>query len=202
MEATPFNFDMPAPLLRRIGQQVPGQRNRRGNTMPYRALLTTVLATSLFAGCAVRHPQTAAEFRAAAPGATFGKKESFVVDRRFDEVAATFQEQAPKCLDTRIKMVESGHMYHHVVVTKYTPTILVSDDSAELHLQFIHEQGVMKVSEMPAKGYYLMVADASAMAGNRTQIDLYRPSIGYDTIVRAVKGWATGDQIGCPDLTQ
>jgi hypothetical protein len=170
--------------------------------MQYRIILATVLTSGLFAGCAINHPQTAAEFRAAAPGATFGKKESFVVDRQFDAVARTFEEQAPKCLEKRVKMTESGHMYHHVVVTKYTPTVLVSDDSAELHLQFEHEQGVMAVSEMPENGYYLMVADASRLADNKTQIDMYRPSMGYDTIVRAVKGWATGDNIGCPDLTK
>lgn len=170
--------------------------------MQYRIILATVLTISLFAGCAINHPQTAAEFRSAAPGATFGKKESFVVDRRFDDVARTFEEQAPQCLDKRIEMTESGHMYYHVVVTKYTPTVLVSENRAELHLQFVHEQGVMVVSEMPEKGYYLMVADASRLTDNKTQIDMYRPSMGYDTIVRAVKGWATGDNIGCPDLTK
>ena len=170
--------------------------------MQYRIIIATVLTSILFTGCAINHPQTAAEFRAAAPGATFGTKESFIVERPFDDVARTFEEQAPKCLDTRIKMTESGHMYHHVVVTKYTPTVLVSDNSAELHLQFVHEQGVMAVSEMPEKGYYLMVADASRLTDNKTQIDMYRPSIGHDTIVRAVKGWAEGDNVGCPDLTR
>ena len=75
-------------------------------------------------------------------------------------------------MDKRIQMTESGHMYYHVVVTKYTPTVLLSDNSAELHLQFVHEQGVMAVSEMPEKGYYLMVAGASRLTDNKTQIDM------------------------------
>jgi hypothetical protein len=165
-------------------------------------VLTTLLVAALLSGCAVNQPQTAAEFRDMAPGATFGKHDSFIVNRNFDDVARTFEKQAYQCLDKRIRMTESGHMYHHVVVTDYTPTVLVKENTAELHLQFRHEQGVLAVSEMPEKGYYLMVADATRMDGNNTQIDMYRPAIGHDAVVRAVKGWATGENVGCPDMTK
>jgi len=57
-------------------------------------------------------------------------------------------------------------------------------------------------SEIPEKGYYLMVADATRMDANTTQIDMYRPTIGHDAVVRAVKGWATGENVGCPDMTK
>ena len=170
--------------------------------MQNRFFLTTFLVTTLLTGCAVHQPQTAAEFRQVAPGATFGTHDSFVVNRNFDDVARTFEKQAYKCLDQRIRMTESGHMYHHVVVTKYTPTVQVSENTAELHLQYVHEQGVLAVSEIPEKGYYLMVADATRMDANTTQIDMYRPTIGHDAVVRAVKGWATGENVGCPDMTK
>ncbi len=170
--------------------------------MENRFILTALLVSVLLPACAVHQPQTAAEFREVAPGATFGKHDSFVVNRKFDDVAASFERQAYKCLDQRIRMTESGYMHHHVVVTKYTPTVLVSDNTAELHLQYVHEQGVLAVAEMPEKGYYLMVADAIRMDGNNTQIDMYHPTIGHDAVVRAVKGWATGDNTGCPDMTK
>ena len=170
--------------------------------MENRFILTTLFFTALLSGCAVHQPQSAAEFRQVAPGAAFGKHDSFVVERNFDDVAGTFEKQAYKCLDQRIRMTESGHMYHHVVVTKYTPTVLVAETTAELHLQYVHEQGVLAVSGIQDKGYYLMVADATRLDGNNTQIDMYHPTIGHDAVVRAVKGWATGDNVGCPDMTK
>lgn len=180
----------------------PGLTNKGRNAMQNRLGLSTFLVTALLSGCAVHQPQTADEFRSVAPGATFGKHDSFSVKRRFDDVAKTFETQAYKCLDQRIQMTESGYKYHHVVVTKYTPTVLISENSAELHLQFEHEQGVVAVSEMPEKGYYLMVADATRVDENTTQIDMYRPSVGHQAVVTAVKGWATGENLGCPDMTK
>ena len=47
-----------------------------------------------------------------------------------------------------------------------------------------------------------MVVDATPLDKKRTAITMYRPSMGKDTMVKAIKGWATGDNVGCPDLTQ
>jgi hypothetical protein len=60
----------------------------------------------------------------------------------------------------------------------------------------------MKVYEEPEGGYFLLVADAYPIDEKRTQVDLYRPSIGHKVLIKAVKGWSTGKNVGCPDLTQ
>jgi hypothetical protein len=31
---------------------------------------------------------------------------------------------------------------------------------------------------------------------------MYRPSMGYDVMIKAIKGWATGKNRGCPDMTK
>jgi hypothetical protein len=49
---------------------------------------------------------------------------------------------------------------------------------------------------------YYLVADAAPLDRNRTKVEIYAPSIGADTLVRAVTGWATGENVGCPDLTK
>jgi hypothetical protein len=36
----------------------------------------------------------------------------------------------------------------------------------------------------------------------KTRIDLYRPSMGHGVLIQAVKNWATGENVGCPDLTK
>lgn len=136
-----------------------------------------------------------------APGATFGGKETFKVNRSVKSVANTFNKMANKCLNKRIRMTETGYMHHMVVVTKYTPTVRTSKNRTELHLQYEHEKGVMKVHEMPEKGYYLMVMDATGVGKNNTRIDFYRPSVGHQNVIEALRGWATGKNVGCPDLT-
>ena len=171
------------------------------------AFILMMISILVLTGCAGKMPLTADEFRQMAPGASFmgmktGGKETFTVNRSVKSVANTFKKMANKCLNKRIKMVESGYMHHMVVVTKYTPTVYTSKNKAELHLQFEHEKGVMKVYEMPPKGYYLMIMDATGKGRNKTQIDFYRPEVGNQNVVEALRGWATGKNVGCPDLTK
>lgn len=87
-------------------------------------------------------------------------------------------------------------------MTKYNPTVIHTKKRAELHLQQVHEKGVMNVSKVPPMGYYLMVVDAVPISKNETRIDYYGPSMGVDTITKAIKGWAKGTNMGCPDLTK
>lgn len=170
--------------------------------MSYRILLTTLCLAFLLTGCAIKHPQTAAEFRKEAPGATFGSKQSFEVNRSFDQVSNTFNKMAPQCLHKRIQSTSSGYMHYQVIVTDYNPTVIVGKNRTELHLQQDHIQGVMNVSKKPEGGYYLMVVDAIPLGKNKTKIDMYAPSIGYDHVIEAIKAWATGNNVGCPDLTK
>ncbi len=172
--------------------------------MNFKLVSTAIALAGLLGGCAALtgHPQTAQEFREAVPGAFLGEVETFEVDRPFAEVARTFQQRAPGCLHKTIKTTSQTNMSYQVIVTTYNPTVLVAEDKAELHLQQHHESGVLKVTEEPEGGYYLMVADAYPVSRDTTRVDLYRPSIGYDVVVRGIKGWASGETLGCPDLTK
>jgi hypothetical protein len=166
--------------------------------------LTSTLLTILLSGCAALsgHPQTAEEFREAVPGAFLGKVETFEVKRPFSDVANTFQKKAPECLHMTIKTTSQTNMSYQVIVTTYNPTVLVNADKAELHLQQHHDAGVMNVTKEPEGGYYLLVADAYPVNENTTRVDLFRPSVGYDVLIKGIKGWASGDILGCPDLTK
>ena len=94
------------------------------------------LSVTLFlSGCVTSHPQTAQEFREAVPGAFLAKVETFVVDRPFRDVAATFERQAPQCLTKRIKTTSQTNTSYQVIVTAYRPTVLMLDNRVELHLQ-------------------------------------------------------------------
>ena len=173
-----------------------------GDIMKNLTITLIWVASVVLSGCVTSHPQTAAEFREAVPGAFLAKVETFIVNRPFSEVAETFQRQAPQCLDARIKTTSRTNMSYQVIVTAYRPTVLMMEDRVELHLQQHHEQGVLNVTKEPEGGYFLMVADAYPISAGETQVDLYRPSVGHKVIVQAIKGWATGDNVGCPDLTK
>ena len=170
--------------------------------MKHHFIFTCVLFSILISGCVTHHPQTAEEFRQAVPGAFLGKVETFEVNRPFRDVAKTFQKMAPQCLNVTVKTTSQTHMSYQVIVTTYKPTVLVSANKAELHVQQHHEKGVLNVTKEPEGGYYLFVADASPINENRTKVDFYRPSMGHDVLIRAAKGWATGRNVGCPDFTK
>ena len=170
--------------------------------MRHVVILGAVVLPALLSGCVTSHPQTAEEFRKAVPGAFMAKVETMEVDRSYEEVSRTIEEKAPECLNVAIRTVSQTTTSYQVIVTEYKPTVRVTDRRTELHVQQHHKQGVLKVTKEPEGGYYLLVADATPVAGGRTRLDVYGPSIGYDTLKRAVRGWATGENVGCPDLTK
>ncbi len=171
--------------------------------MKYFSLITSVAIIALTSGClAISHPMTAGEFRTAMPGSFMSKVEKYEVDQPYEKVADRFKKMAPKCFDASIKTTSRTNTSYQVIVTEYKPTVIIGKTRAELHVQQHHAQGVMRVSEEPKGGYYLMVFDAIKLGKNKTRIEYYGPSRGYDTMINAVKGWASGKNVGCPDLTK
>ncbi len=158
---------------------------------------------ALVAGCAINYPQTAQEFREQVPGATFGQKQTFEAKRPFREVAKTFQARAPECLSVVVRTVSRTSDSYQNILTTYKPTVRVNSRRAELHVQKHYQGGgIIIPGKEPEGGLYLLVADATPLDGNRTRIDIYAPTIGSDTLIRAVTNWATGENVGCPDLTK
>lgn len=147
-------------------------------------------------------PQTAQEFREAVPTAFMGEVQHFEASRSFREIARTFQTKAPECLNVSVRTVsQTGTSYQNIVAV-YRSTVLVSDKKAELHVQRKYEKGVISPYKEPEGGHYVLVADATPVDRGRTRIDIYGPSKGLDVLIKAVKGWATGQNVGCPDMTK
>jgi len=164
--------------------------------------LGVMLAATVLAGCATKAPQNADEFRKEAPGAFLMKQETMEVARPFRDVAETFRKKAPECLRVSMRTTSSTSTSYQVIDAEYKPTVIVTKERAELHLQRKYTKGVVNVYKEPEGGHYILVADAYPLPGNKTRLDLIAPSKGLDAVVRAVKGWATGDNVGCPDMTK
>jgi len=165
-------------------------------------IIRTLAATVLLCGCVTHHPQNAEEFRKMAPGAFMVKVETHEINRSVRQIGKTFQARAPECMNMRVRTTSQTTGSFQVIVSLYKPTVEVTDARAELHLQRHHERGVLAVTKEPEGGYYLMVADAYPLGANRSRLQIIGPSMGYDVIYRAIIGWATGKELGCPDLTK
>jgi hypothetical protein len=147
-------------------------------------------------------PQTAEAFRQAVPGAMLAKTDTYEINRPMRDVAATFERKAPECLNMAVRTVSQTSTSYQNILTEYRATVVPGGARAELHLQQLHKNGVIYPSKPPEGGAYIIVADAYPLPGNRTRMQLYGPSIGYDVVYRAIRGWAAGDNLGCPDLTK
>ncbi len=154
------------------------------------------------AGCSMQWPQTADEFRQQVPGAFMAKVTTFEAKRSFREVARTFQAKAPECLNVSVRSVERSSTSNINVLTTYKPTVRVNDKRAELHVQRHFQGNVIVPGKEPEGGLYFLVADATPVDRGTTRIDIYAPSRGADTLIRAITGWATGETLGCPDMTK
>jgi len=167
------------------------------------AIKALAVLAVLLSGCAVQYPQNAEEFRRAVPGAFMAKVQTFEVDRAFRDVARTFQAKAPECLSVSVRTVSQTGTSYQNFLTIYKPTVVVSESKAELHVQRHYQGGgIIVPGKEPPGGLYMLVADATPLDRRRTRIDIYAPTHGADTLIRAITGWATGKNLGCPDMTK
>jgi hypothetical protein len=156
----------------------------------------------LLAACAQNYPQNAQEFRDAVPGAFMGKVQTFEAKRPLREVAKSFQARAPECLNVSVRTVSQSSTSYQNILAVYKATVVNHPQKAELHLQRDYKSGVLVPGKVPPGGLYMLVADATAVDAKRTRIDIYGPSMGADVVIRAINGWATGENLGCPDMTK
>jgi hypothetical protein len=82
----------------------------------------------------------------------------------------------------------------------YTPTLRrVAKDRAEFTLQVAHNPRGVGATPPPG-GLYIMAADLRSIDARRTEIVLYRPTMGTKKIVASLKQWFDGDPAPCPKI--
>lgn len=144
--------------------------------------LASAIGVLLLTGCTA--PKTPEAYREA-----FGiSVETLNVDRSLSEVSNDFQERAPKCLNIDVNSEFWNGNFYQTELSKYHATIIENPKKTELYIQ--------------KNGRYVMVIDAVAVAKDKTEVTLYQPAMGYGLTASAVKGWATGKNLGCPAITQ
>jgi len=170
--------------------------------MTRRSLSLAVLLSASLAGCMTLPRTPELTRKSAQSGAALTEKDIFEVKRPLPQVADAFQRKAPECLSKRVtgRWMENGVMRRQV--RAYKPTVNVSKEHVELILQSRIVEGSTELGGIPPDGWYIVVADAYPVDRNTTRVELYKHAIGHSIVLKAIKGWATGANMGCPDLTQ
>lgn len=85
----------------------------------------------------------------------------------------------------------------------YTPTLVIGKNRSELSVQKNVSGDGMIMGKAPNKGLYIFLADLSKADNNKSRLDIYQITyMGTDQMVSAVKNWASGKNLSCPDLTK
>ena len=166
-----------------------------------------VIAAALALGGCGGMPKNAEEFRqftlerTRVLGAMSVAKETFEVERPFREVSSTLQKKANECLKVVVRRTGTDkYGYTRSSVDTFKPTFIASSGKAELHVQ-LKRSAVVEVGA-PPDGAYRVVLDATPVAAKQTRIDIYTMSVDDSLLQRTLRGWARGDNLGCPDLTK
>lgn len=167
-----------------------------------RSFLVSLVPMMLLSGC-ISTPMTPAELRDRAKVGSFYVVETFDVKRPFADVANTIAKKAPECLQYSLSSTEKPVLGFGSSTSTYAwakPTVIRS--AAKLELSFQMKFPNM-VGTHPADGYYYLVADAYPAGKDTTKVDVYRTKMGgnAELIARSVRGWASGENLGCPDPT-
>jgi hypothetical protein len=169
-----------------------------------RGLAVGLMLGGALYGCAsLDSPMTTNEFRTGVKDSSLGVVEILDVKRPYPQVAETLRKKANECL--AVTVVSEGNVYQGNMMVKerslqiYKPTVNVTKDATELSLQ-VGNGKMNPVQKHPKDGYYILVADATP-AGRGTKVTIYRGKWGKGKDVdEAIRGWANGERLACPDL--
>jgi hypothetical protein len=134
-------------------------------------------------------------------GSMFSDKEIFVVNRPIEQIADIFKRKSTDCLNVQVTRTwrENGLLSKEERV--YKPSLQITKQRTRLMLQ----TKVLNNTDLggpPPDGWYMMVADAYPVDKNTTRVESYVQWTGENIVFKAVKHWANGTNMGCPDMTK
>ncbi|MDH5388648.1 MAG: hypothetical protein OEY06_09380 [Gammaproteobacteria bacterium] len=139
-------------------------------------------------------------------GSMFSEKEVFEVERPLSKVSKTLKKKSTECFRQRVANTSNtggtGLQVQRTLVRSFTPKIVIGKKHTRLTLQSMITEGSTELGDMPKDGWYMMVVDAYKINKNKTRVETYFQQPSYLGAFSAIKHWATGSNMGCPDLTQ
>lgn len=176
-------------------------------------ITSALLLTAIFSGCASSSsPTTPQEVRDSVGSGMFStKKDSFVVNRPYNQVASLLQRNSNKCLNKAFNHTSTTHNGYYMQTSTDTmyyktkfkrgrtlSTLEVKGDSDSLQSSMTSAV----YGEAYKDGYFIAVVDLHNK-GNKTQVDIYRGSMlmgVQEDIVNAITNWAKTGSRSCPNI--
>lgn len=160
----------------------------------------------LLAGCGSMPKTPEILVQNAKDGKMMSEKDVFEVKRPIAEVTEVFKKKAHECFRQEVSSAlhdaSPGIKLNRREVRAFTPKVVVSKQRTRLTLQSKVTEGSTELGDIPPDGWYMMVVDAYPANKNTTRVESYYQSTAYHGAYTAVKLWANGTNMGCPDLTQ
>lgn len=177
-------------------------------------LASALLLSAIFSGCASSSsPSTPQDVREAVGSGMFSiKKDSFTVNRPYNQVVSLLQRNSKKCLNKTFKHTSTTHNGYYMQTSTDTmyyktkfkkgrtlSTLEVKGDSDSL------QSGMTSAiyGEAYKDGYFIAVVDLHRKGSGKTQVDIYRASMlmgVQEDIVNAIKSWAKTGSRSCPNI--
>lgn len=167
--------------------------------MNAKALQLVVLVAALLTACA--NPRTAGEYRKMHqdhPNAPGARHEKFEVNRPMKQVAQDVKRNAEECLNVTMSYAERTSTSFASGVNRIRPYANITNTSAEIYAT---STAVFNGQESDAPHFFYFLLDLTPIAKGKTHAELYY-SWGepIPRTAKAVKAWATGQDVGCPNL--
>jgi hypothetical protein len=162
--------------------------------------VTVLMVAAVRPAAAFQVPQSRQEFvKAVSEGKGATTTETFTVEQGIDSLYSVLQDKASACLDVEVR--RSGWVGGTMESSSsdYNPTLRRVGGRIEFALQVVHRpRGIGE--NAPPGGLYVMAADITALGKGRSQVTLYRPTIGYGKVADRFRQWARGDDADCPKM--
>ena len=169
-------------------------------------IIFTLSIMLLSTGCAMKQAQNAQEFRKMTPKNSYGKLETFKINSSYSKAVRNFKKRANKCLRTKLVLTttnrNTGARMGEQTLT-YTPTLKIGKKRTELSIQKNVSGDGMIAGKVPKNGMFILLADLSKSGKNKSRLNIYRITyMGTNEMASAIKNWASGESLSCPDLTK
>ena len=152
-------------------------------------------------GCAGSNPQTREDFvKTRQAGVPFNMTDSYVANRRFEDVVKALQQKAGECLNVDSTMTRTqGGVTTMNAKDEYRTSVRVLDrDRAELTTQF-QMKGQIVMQKVPEGGFYNRAVDIERASPRTTKVTYYGSSLDSGKKVwAAIKDWSDGKSSPCP----
>ena len=160
-----------------------------------------VVAAGMGQAAGFNVPQSREEFvKAVTTGARGAAVETLTVDRSVGDIYGTLKKTTSTCLDVTVK--RSGFVGGQMEssLSDYNPTLgMIDGNRVEFSLQVVHRPRAIGENAPPG-GLYVMVVNIRPLGARRSEVVLYRPTIGYKKVVTEFKQWVAGEDTGCPKM--